>query len=412
MRATCKLTSMPLRTTVCKASLSMFKRFFIVVIGIFSVTWRAEAQTLMVDKAFDLLKKKDLKTSWEAIQLATRNKETAKDARAWYVRSYVSKELFKDDPQKNSAYGQEALAAVDSCITFDDREKYHKDCKAIASFIYTNYYNQAVTLLNAEKYAEALARLAAIRKDRSDYNAFYPEAQYLSGYAHLMQQQPDSTQHYFSQALAGGFRDPLIYETLAGQYLESGEIGKARTMVDMGGILYADDRGLQIAELNVLMQERQYQKAAQAAERYLSSYKKDTEVMLLYGTIEGKLFDTDTEQREEHFQKRISLYEKILKLEPTNLLANYNLGITYYNKGVELINDESIFEKDIFEFDRLLNVCAGLFQKALPYVLKAHQLDSKNYNTLKALEGIYYNLNEQEKFAQVQAKLSTISSGK
>ena len=388
----------------------MFKRFFLVVISLFSLTFHVEAQILMVDKAFDLLKKKELKTSWEAIQLATRSEETAKDARAWYVRSYVSKELFKVDPQKNSVYGQEALAAAFTCIKLDQEEKYRKDCKAITSFIYTNYYNQAVTLLNAEKYAEALARLAIIRKDRSDYNAFYAEAQYLSGYAHLMQQQPDSTQHYFSQALAGGYRDPLIYETLAAQYLESGEIGKARTMVDMGGILYTDDRGLQIAELNVLMQEKQYQKAARAAEQYLSFYKKDTEVMLLYGTIEGKLFDMDTEKREEHFQKRISLYEKILKLEPNNLLANYNLGITYYNKGVELINDEGVFEKDIFEFDQLLNVCAGLFQKALPHVLKAHQLDPQNYNTLKALEGIYYNLNEREKFAQVQAKISAIGS--
>ncbi len=177
----------------------------------------------------------------------------------------------------------------------------------------------------------------------------------------------------------------------------------------MGEILYADDRGLQIAELNVLMQEAQYEKAAVAAEEYLSSYKKDTEVMLLYGTIEGKLFDTNTEQREQHFQKRIAIYERILKLEPNSLLANYNLGITYYNKGVELINDESVFEKDIFEFDQLLNVCAGLFQRALPYVLRANQLDPENYNTLKALEGIYYNLNEREKFAQVQDKISALS---
>ena len=386
----------------------MVKNFFIALIGILSITIRTEAQVLMVDKAFDLLKKKELENSWEAIQLATQHDETSRDPRAWYVRSYVSKEIFKANPQENSAYGQEALAAASTCIKLDREEKYRKDCKAIVSFVYTNYYNQVVTALNAEKYADALEKLRIIRKDRSEHNNFYAEAQYLSGYAHLMQGQSDSTQQYFSQALAAGYRDPLIYETLAGQYLDVGEIGKARTMVDMGGILYTDDRGLQIAELNVLMQEAQYQKAAVAAERYLSSYKKDTEVMLLYGTIEGKLFDKNTEQREEHFQNRIAIYEKILKLEPNNLMANYNLGITYYNKGVELINDDSVFEKDIFEFDQLLNVCAGLFQKALPHVQKAYQLNPDNYNTLKALEGIYYNLNEREKFAQIQAKLGTM----
>ena len=383
----------------------MFKIFFAAIIGIFSITFSVEAQMLMVEKAFDLLKKKELDKSWQAIQLATKNEETAQDARAWYVRSYVGKELFKADPQKNTVYGKEALTAAQTSMTLDKEEKYHKECKAIASFIYTSYYNQTVNLLNAEKYTDALTKLASLRNGRNNLNEFYAEAMYLSGYAHLMQHQTDSTQHYFSQALAAGHRDPLIYETLAGHYLEVGEIGKARTMVDMGNILYAGDRGLQIAELNVLMQEAHYQKAAAAAEKYLSSYKKDTEVMLLYGTIQGRLFDTDADRREEHFQKRVEIYERILKLEPNNLLANYNLGITYYNKGVELINDDNVFEKDIFEFDQLLNVCTGLFQKALPYVLKANQLDPENYNTLKALEGIYYNLNEQEKLAQIQARL-------
>lgn len=388
----------------------MFKKFFVALIGIFGFFFSSSAQTLMVEKAFDLLKKKELEKSWAAIQLATQNEETSKDPRAWYVRSYVSKEIFKADSQENAAYGKEALHSAQTSIALDKEEKYHKDCKAIASFVYTNYYNQTVTLLNAEKYPEALKKLAALRSGKNSINSFYAEALYLSGYAHLMQQHSDSTQHYFSLALAAGYRDPLIYETLAGQYLENGDNGKARTMVDMGRILYTDDRGLQIAELNVLMQEAQYKKAALAAERYLSSYKKDTEVMLLYGTIQGRLFDTNTAEREEHFQKRVDIYEKILKLEPNNLLANYNLGITYYNKGVELINDESVFEKDIFEFDQLLNVCAGLFQRALPYVLKANQLDSKNYNTLKALEGIYYNLNEREKFSQVQARISSLNN--
>ena len=388
----------------------MFKKFFILIVSAFSLVFSVEAQTLMVEKAFDLLKKKELEKSWTAIQLATQSEETAQDPRAWYVRSYVSKEIFKENPGENVSYGLEALSAAKACMSLDKGEKYHKECKAIASFVYTNYYNQTVTLLNAEKYQEATSKLALLRKERGNLNEFYAEALYLSGYAHLMQGHADSTQHYFSQALAAGHRDPLIYETLSGHYLEEGESGKARTMVDMGRLLYSDNRGLEIAELNVLMQEAAYQKAALAAERYLASYKKDVEVMLLYGTIQGRLFDVNTERREEHFQKRVAIYERILKQEPNNLLANYNLGITYYNKGVELINDDSVFEKDIFEFDQLLNVCAGLFQRALPYVLKANQLDTENYNTLKALEGIYYNLNEREKFAQVQARLSSLGS--
>ena len=379
---------------------------FFGTIGLISAV---QGQNLMVEKAFELLKKKDLTQSWQAIYLATQHAETSQDARAWYVRSYVSKELFKANQLKNLDYAAETLQAAEKSISLEGGEKYRKDCEAIAAFIYTHYYNQAVAMLNQENYGQALSQLKVLNEDESSLNKFAAEAAYLSGYAHLMMNNVDSTQYYFSQALSAGHRDPLIYETLSGHYLKAGETGKARTMVDMGRILYADDRGLQIAELNTLMKEKKYERAAQAAEDYLSSYKKDTEVMLLYGSIQGHLFDEHPDRRETHFKKRIEIYEKVLKIDGNNLLANYNLGITYYNKGVELINNEEVFEKDIFEFDQLLNASAGLFQKALPFVLKANQIDRQNYNTLKALEGIYYSLNDQEGLSQVQTKLNALS---
>ncbi len=386
-------------------------RFFFVLMATIGLLSSAEAQNLMVEKAFELLKDKELLRSWQAINLATQHEETAQDARAWYVRSYVSKELFKADQVKNIDYAVEALRAADKSVTLAGGDKYYKDCEAIAAFVYTYYYNQAVAMLNQEHYEQALSQLRVLNEDASKLNKFAAEAAYLSGYAHLMTGHADSTRLYFSQALAAGHRDPLIYETLSSSYLEAGETGKARTMIDMGRILYSDDRGLQIAELNTLMKEKKYEKAAQATEDYLSSYKKDTEVMLLYGTIQGHLLNANPDRREAHFKKRVDIYEKVLKVDSNNLLANYNLGITYYNKGVELINNDEVFEKDIFEFDQLLNASAGLFQKALPYVLKANRIDHQNYNTLKALEGIYYSLNNQQQLDLVQNKLDALSHG-
>ena len=385
----------------------MIKQLLVLIISSLCVVPFVGAQTLMIEKASELLKQKELQQSWQAIQRATLHPETAQSAHAWYVRSYVSKELFKDNPQENASYAPEALKSAQKSIALDTEGKYRKNSQAVAKFIYTSYYNQVVGLLNAEKYSEALSKLTQLTHDSDELNDFDAEALYLTGYAYLMLNQTDSVQHYFSRALAAGHRDPLIYETLSSHYLTKGEVGKARTMADMGLILYTDDRGLQIAELNTLMKESQYEKAADAAEQYLSSYKKDTEVMLPYGTIQGRLFEINGE--EKHFQNRVSTYEKVLKLEPNNLQANYNLGITYYNKGVELINNDEVFEKDIFEFDQLLNVSTGLFQKALPFVLKASQIDRENYNTLKALEGIYYSLNEQEKLAQVQDQISSLN---
>ena len=380
------------------------------LVGLLMLTYHISVgQTLMVEKAYTLFKDNELKKSWEAINLATEHEQTAQDPRAWYVRSYVSKALYEADQDANKQYAQEGLTAARTCIQLDKKKKYDKECQSVASYIYTSFYNQAVTHLNAGEYQQAIQELQILQQHREEINEFYAESFYLSGYAFLMQQSVDSAEQHFTKALTSGYRDPLIYETLANKYLREKELSRARAMLDMGHILESDNRGLNVTELNILMQEANYTQAMKVAKDYLSSYSDDTEVMQLLGTIYGKLMEKDSKNKKKHLQSRMAIYEKILSIQPNNALANYNLGISYYNQGVDLINDESVFEKDIVEFDKLLDQSVTLFKQALPYMLNANQRDPNNVNTLKALAGIYYSLNNEAKFAQTQDQLSALS---
>ena len=100
-------------------------------------------------------------------------------------------------------------------------------------------------------------------------------------------------------------------------------------------------------------------------------------------------------------------YKKVIAIDTTNFLSYYNLGMLYYNKGVVLIN-ESSDEIDIVDIDKLQEQALEYFKMALPYMLKAYELNPKRKEVLTALAGIYFSMHEEEKSAAIKAELDKL----
>jgi tetratricopeptide (TPR) repeat protein len=225
-----------------------------------------------------------------------------------------------------------------------------------------------------------------------------------------MQGQGDQADAFFQQALEAGFQDALIYDHLANNYLKNNP-EKALTTVRQGRKLFPDDKGLHVSEVNILLALQEYIQAEISVENYLSKHPDDVEVMLVAGTVYEKLFQQTPDQKEAYLLKRKNIYFQILAQNPDNVLANYNMGITLYNQAVVLINQQTdIYNVDLLSFDSIIEQCTSLFREALPFIKKANELMPDNINTLKALEGIYYNLNDREKFIQVREKLNALKN--
>lgn len=372
------------------------------------ITLPVFSQVLMLEKAYNHLKANELEKSLEAVEVACQHESTADDPRAWYLKGFIYKELCRTYPDSLAHYREKALQAVVQCVRLDKNHAFKEDCEAISSFIYTSYFNDAIHQLNEEDYAKALSILKIFTTDST--NAYYAEAVYYSGYASLMQEENAQANQFFQKALQAGYQDPLIYDQLSHSYLEQQLYAEAVAILKEGRSLFPEDSRLQISALNLYMVLQKYREAENVAENYLMKHSDDIEVMLVAGTIYEKLFQTDTTKRDEYFQKRKSIYLSVLKRDPENVLANYNMGITLYNQAVSIINMSDAYSMDIMEFDQLLARCTNLFKEALPYVKKANELSPENINTLKALEGIYYNLNDREKFALVREKLKALKN--
>lgn len=129
---------------------------------------------------------------------------------------------------------------------------------------------------------------------------------------------------------------------------------------------------------------------------------REVEFSNALGTVYTKRF---TAERGDStmFNKAVDAYRYVLTLDPENYGANYNLSTLFYNRGVHNIRQINA-EDEIPTILQIQEASREYFQQALPYMLKAHDMNPSRRETLLGLEGIYYSLQDQEssdKFRQL-----------
>ena len=86
---------------------------------------------------------------------------------------------------------------------------------------------------------------------------------------------------------------------------------------------------------------------------------------------------------------------------------NYKKGIELYNKGVDVINNVQPTD-EVMRLDEIQESAKKYFKEALPFLEKACSLNSKDKNTLTALTGIYFSMNDFEKSDKYKKELEAL----
>lgn len=133
---------------------------------------------------------------------------------------------------------------------------------------------------------------------------------------------------------------------------------------------------------------------------------REAEFANALGTLYTKRFNEDRMQT-EWFEKAVATYQGVIRIDPGNYGANYNLATLFYNMGVYRIRALQA-EADIITMQQVQEVAREYFQLALPFMLKAHDMNPARRETLLGLEGIYYSLQDEmnsEKFRKLYEEL-------
>jgi len=138
--------------------------------------------------------------------------------------------------------------------------------------------------------------------------------------------------------------------------------------------------------------------------------KSDKEVYLFLGAQISRKFNFKKETvTQKYFDMAINVFNRVIDLDSNDCNAHYQIAQLYYNYGVETIlslDDGTPLDKVIEAQDK----CVALFQKSLPHMKKAYQLSNckSKKELLRALMGIYYQLNEMDKYNDLNTQLQLI----
>ncbi len=129
----------------------------------------------------------------------------------------------------------------------------------------------------------------------------------------------------------------------------------------------------------------------------------------IYSTI-GSIFEKGYEQKAS---------KSLLDLAKTYLLKAYevnnntdfinkNLGVLYYNQAVDIIKKMD-YDVPLDQLPIYQEQSVKLGQQALPYLQRANQINPSDKAVIEGLAGIYYLLNDTEKYNEYKKKFEEMN---
>jgi hypothetical protein len=150
-----------------------------------------------------------------------------------------------------------------------------------------------------------------------------------------------------------------------------------------------------------------YRKAVLLSDPKFDINKKDVEFYLALASTYLTKYNADKKANAQYFDSTRNTYMHVLAIDPNNYSANYNLGVIFWNKGVDLMYDIDYDDSLGMVFD-VQDRSVELFKQSLPFAEKAYEMEPKREETLIVLSGIYYSLNEFEKSDKYKEMLDNL----
>lgn len=123
--------------------------------------------------------------------------------------------------------------------------------------------------------------------------------------------------------------------------------------------------------------------------------ENDTLFYLAMSTAHRKIYERDRHANERHFDLSDEYLEKVLSIDPENWSALYSKSVAYYNRGA--YNLEKLPEaQGISDIYRIEAESMRSIQIALPFMVRAYDLDPEKIEAVKGLKTIYRNLDREE----------------
>lgn len=358
------------------------------------------AQSNQLQNTINYLKSKEYDKAKAAADAAAVHEKTANSAKLWMYRGKVYQSIYQDKSEAvhnlDLEAEEKAVESYMNAFKFDKDEVYKDEVKNLFAAACGALNNKAADYSDKKEIEKAikaydLLELALpydydqslkrnnITKENILFNRY--KCYYKGGNKEKMMEMGD-------KLIAAKYKDPSLYVDLVRISLINKDTAKAISYVDKGRLMFEDNMDLINQEINIYLAQKKIDvlkdKLAKAIE-----VAPDNEVL---HTVMATIY-----QKNNELDKAETSYLKALELKPDYEIANYNLGVMFFNAGNawnEKLNN--LPPKETAKAKEYEAKANEQFKKAVTYLEKSYEV-SPDKNTKKQLRQLFLRLGETEK---------------
>lgn len=124
--------------------------------------------------------------------------------------------------------------------------------------------------------------------------------------------------------------------------------------------------------------------------------EKIVDFYLAMSTAHRKIYESDRENNENHWNRSNEYFLKVLEIDPESFRANYSLAVSHYNKGAYNLRKLAV-QEDFQDIFAIQSMSMASIRTALPFMMKANEIDPERIEAVRGLKIIYFNMNKEEK---------------
>lgn len=364
----------------------------------------AFGQKALRTTAFNNLRKGELDKAMQNIEPTIADASTMNDPKTWFYRGNIYLQIHMSDKPEYKALEQNALGkayeSYKKLLEIDSKKEFYTETIQNLFIVSEQLYNEGVQQFTADppNYTAAMNAFESAVGVSETFGNTDTLAMFNVALAAENAREFAKAKEYYTKLKDMNYKQPLLYNSLSGIYLEEKDTTAAVAVLLEGRQKYPDDFNLLIAETNVYLAKGDNDKAMDNLAEAVKTDPNNPTIHYAVGVNYAVMGNTEAAE---------NAYIKAIELNPEYFEANYNLGALYVNQAATIIDEANKLplsaEK---EFNELKTRADEILTKSIPYLETASRLDATDKSTLLSLKEIYTRLQMYEKMKDVNEKLS------
>jgi tetratricopeptide (TPR) repeat protein len=365
----------------------------------------AFAQNAARTTAYMNLKDGVLDKALENIEPTIEHPKTMEDPKTWLYRGNVYYAIATSEDPNYKALSENPLKyAYESyarAMELDTKGRYKPDLEQQLLMTRIQALNQGVAAFQEQDYVASLEKFEMARGIAAMSGVVDTNAVYNGALSAERSQQYEKAIELYNQAIEIGFvLEGDTYAQLVGVYKSMENDDKVAEVIEAGRAKFPENEPLLFEQANLFFRQENFEGAQKALMEAVERVDEDRKIPLKV-SIAG-IYDKLGKSEEAK-----ATYLEILEKDPNNFEANQAYGAFIFNEGVEA-NDKANEIQDNKKFNEAMKGVNAIFEKSLPYLEKAREVEPEDVQTLMALKQLYVRLKLNDKYADVKAKLDEL----